>query len=69
MEDMIERSEDSRAHFDALMYLVIAIKYRGKELPVPLYFWWRGVCRRASAPSPLGPYLVPTPGQFGNPSA
>ena len=39
IEDMIERSEDSRAYFDALMYLVIAIKYRGKELPVPLYFW------------------------------
>ena len=55
MEDMIERSEDSRAHFDALMYLVIAIKYRGKELPVPLYLWRReyadGLRRR--------PFLAP----------
>ena len=59
MEDMIERSEDSRAYFDALIYLVTAIKYRGKELPVPLYFWWLeyavGLRRR--------PILAPVPFQ------
>ena len=40
LEDYIERSEASRAHFDALLYLVAAIRFRGEQLPVPLFFWW-----------------------------
>ena len=40
LEDYIERSEDSRAYFDALLYLVAAIRFRGEQLPVPLFFWW-----------------------------
>ena len=40
LEDYIESSEDSRAYFDALLYLVAAIRFRGEQLPVPLFFWW-----------------------------
>ena len=66
LEDYIERSEASRAYFDALMYLVIAIKYRGKELPVPLFFWWMeyavGLRRRPH----LGPFPAHPPVKSAN---
>ena len=40
LEDYIESSEAWRAYFDALLYLVAAIRFRGEQLPVPLFFWW-----------------------------
>ena len=67
LEDYIERSEDSRAYFDALLYLVAAIRFRGEQLPVPLFFWWLGLCRRAPATSPTEAFPGPSPGQFGQP--
>ncbi len=61
LEDYIERCEASRAYFDALMYLVAAIKFRGDELAVPLFIWWLeyaiGLRRRPH----LGPFPAHRP--------
>ena len=64
LEDYIEHSEDSRAHFDALICLVTFIRFWKKDLSVPLYIWWvEYVIRRRRRP-PLAPYPTHRPGQF-----
>ena len=39
LEDYIERSEDRRSHFDALVFIVVIIESRGEKMPYPLLIW------------------------------